>query len=183
MRYGTSIAPRAYSRNVSHAIGAALKQSGKATMKAAIRTLRHCIKKKKCDLPINVLIVGTTHNEMRDHISDAQTGRTIVLTYDKNKSNKGRSWYRGQKGCEPKLKQVGQQCDEYPFFKTEEGGPENRYLVSLRWVSGWQNMSVGGHFGFLARTMKKPKAHKDFAVITSNDLPTAAIPAGLKGNK
>lgn len=39
---------------------------------------------------------------------------------------------------------------------------------------------VGGHFGFLARKMK---SGDDFVVVTSDSLPTVALPMGGKKSK
>lgn len=168
---------RSFSSQITRAVGATLQYSGRATSKAAIRTVRQCIKKKKCDLGFNLLIVGGDNGDMLDHIRSAQTARTIMLTYVKNKKG-SRGWYRGKPSCQLSKKEVGQQCDEYPFFKTREGGPQNASMVSLRWVSGRQNMVVGGHFGFLARKMG-PRNNK-FVVVTAEELPTFALPAGGK---
>jgi RHS repeat-associated protein len=159
---------------ISRAVGATLQATGRATLKSAIRTLRYCIKKKKCDLGFNLLVVGNDNQDLVDHISSAQTASTVVLTYDKFKKGR-RGWYRGRGGCSLATKETGEQCDEYPFFKTREGGPENSYRVSLKWVSGRQNMSVGGHFGFMARNMKN---REKFVVVTTNELPTFALPLG-----
>ena len=159
---------------VNRAVGATLKQS--ASPKQALKLLRQCIKKKdKCNLEINLLIVGSDNDEMRRHIQHAQIAqyfRTVVLTYIK--SGKSRSgWYKSKQEC--KTKPTGTDCDEYPMRSTKEGG-STRYkagMVSLRGVSPSQNRSVGGHFGFLASRMKH---EEKFVVITSNTLPTVALP-------
>ncbi|MBK1872604.1 hypothetical protein FE848_05155 [Marinobacter sp. 1-3A] len=145
---------------ISRAVGATLQVGGRATTKTALTTLRRCIRKKnKCGLRINLLIVGYDNPDIRDHIRDAQTATTIVLTYKPNTSG-NRRWYatRGGRGGCKRPAPAGQDCDEYPFFKTKEGGPKNfPGRVSLRWVPLGQNRSVGAHFGFLSRSMKKTK--------------------------
>ncbi len=140
---------------ISRAVGASLQVSGRAATKTALRTLRQCIKKKnKCGLRINLLIIGYDNPTMVDHIRDAQTATTVVLTYVKNKKG-NRSWYRNKGAC--KLSgPPGYQCDEYPFFQTKENTVSTA-TVSLRWVPASENGSVGGHFGALAGTMKSPK--------------------------
>ena len=45
--------------------------------------------------------------------------------------------------------------------------------IFIRWVSTSQNMSVGGHFGFLASKMRP---NHNFVVVTSQSLPTFALP-------
>ncbi|WP_417538936.1 putative Ig domain-containing protein [Marinobacter sp.] len=165
---------------ISRAVGATLQVGGRATTKTALTTLRRCIRKNnKCGLRINLLIVGYDNPDIRDHIRDAQTATTIVLTYKPNTSG-NRRWYatRGGRGGCKRPAPAGQDCDEYPFFKTKEGGPKNfPGRVSLRWVPLGQNRSVGAHFGFLSRSMKKPK-NRDFVVITSDSLPSVALPMG-----
>lgn len=158
-----------------------MRVSGRAVTKNALRTLRQCIRKKnRCGLRFNLLIIGYDNPQIRDHIRDAQMPHTIVLTYQKNKPG-NRQWYRRMPEC--RLIKLGCQCDEYPMFKAREGGAANyrNQVVSLRQVPATENMSVGGHFGFLARSMSKPKADKDFVVITTDDLPTVALPLGKAG--
>ncbi len=104
-----------------------------------------------------------------------------VLSYQPNKSG-NRRWYVGKGGCGKPRPSTRHECDEYPFFKTREGGPRNfPILVSLDWVPRKENRSIGGHFGVLARTMKSPK-NRDFVVITSDSLPSVALPLG-RGNR
>ena len=109
------------------------------------------------------------------HIRHAQAiiPRSHVLRYF-DRPNKNRQWYLGRKGCELSKKPAGTSCDEYPMFKTIQGGPSaNR--VSLRWVNHIENVSVGAHFGFLSQKLKKSK-DKTFVVVPSFNLPTVAIP-------
>ena len=165
-----------FSSAISSAVGATLQVSGRVAGKVALRTLRQCIRKKnKCGLLVNILIVGYDNPDMKEHISDAQTATTVVLTYQSNKTG-NRRWYAaggGTPGCRQPTP-IGMQCDEYPFFKTKEGGAR-KPGVSTRWVPAGQNMSVGGHFGFLARNMKN---RDEFVVVTSDSLPTVALPIG-----
>jgi len=169
-----------FSSYISRAIGGTLQASGIASTKIALRELRKCIRKKnKCGLLVNILIVGYDNPDIKEHIQDAQTASTVVLTYKPNKKG-NRRWYAargGRGGCKrPGLPSYD--CDEYPFFKTKEGGPKNfPGTVSLRWVPAGQNRSVGAHFGFLARSMKKPR-NREFVVVTSSLLPTVALPIG-----
>lgn len=65
------------------------------------------------------------------------------------------SWYDGHPLCEGKL--VGQQCDEYPYMASEQGGPrsgaaptdppETWLGASLKKVDGDQNRREGGFLG------------------------------------
>jgi len=169
----TTTSVRSFSGALTQAVGGALRLGGQATSKLALRTLRRCIRKQnKCGLQFNLLIVGYDNRKMVDHIRSAQTARTVVLTYIKNKKG-NRQWYRNRGGC--KLPgPVGHQCDEYPMWKTRENKASTS-TVSLRWVPASENMSVGGHFGFLASRMK---TRDEFVVITSDSLPTVALPLG-----
>ena len=166
-----------YSGFITKAVGATLQASGRAvTQKTALRTLRKCIRKKnKCGLQFNLLIVGYDNPKARDHIRDSQIANTVVLTYDRDKTG-NRQWYRKEAEC--RVPRAGYQCDEYPFFKTEEGGPGKPW-VSLRMIPSRENSVVGGHFGFLAKSMNKSK-DKNFVVITSTSLPTVSLPIGKK---
>ena len=169
-----------FSFAISRAIGASLQATGRATSKAAIAKLRRCIRKaNKCGLNFNLLIVGYDNDEMLDHIRSAQTARTFILKYVRYKPG-NRRWYAtggGRGGCRGATPS-GKDCDEYPFFQTKQGGPRNAATVSLRWVDSGQNRSVGAHFGYLARFMTPPKKDKNFVVITSDDLPSVALPSG-----
>jgi RHS repeat-associated protein len=180
----SSMSVPAMSGAITQAVGGALRLGGQATGKIALRALRKCIRKQnKCGLRFNLLIVGYDNPNIREHIRDAQGPQTIVLTYQRNKSG-NRQWYRNRGECRSGLRKGDEQCDEYPFFKTKEGGPRNYPItVSIRWVPAKENMSVGGHFGFLAKHMNGSRSDKDFVVITSDSLPIAALPMGEKKGK
>jgi hypothetical protein len=167
---------------ISRAIGSTIQQTGKAVTKNALSLLRKCIRKKnKCGLDFNLLVVGYDNPDVRDHIRSAQTASTFVLSYKPNQTG-NRRWYaaRGGRGGCKRPGPPGHDCDEYPFFKTREGGPRNfPGTVSLQWVPSGQNRSVGAHFSYLARFMKKP-SKREFVVVTSNSLPSVALPMGKK---
>jgi hypothetical protein len=112
------------------------------------------------------------------HVRNAQAlfPRSHLLTY-LNRPKINRQWYLrggGLGGCKLSNKPAGHSCDEYPFFKTFEGGPNSLY-VSLKWVPAIENSTVGGHFGYLASKLKKSN-DKRFVVIPSASLPTIATP-------
>ena len=159
-----------------------LQTTGRAGGKAALRRLRRCIREAtKCALNANILIFGRDTPDMLAHVRDAQAfnPRSVVLTYDPKPRARNRQWYRGRGPCTlptPALKQ----CDEYPMFRTKQGGPENANFVSLRYVPGRQNAVMGGHFSFLTRNMKGRRAQRKFVVITSWNLPSLALPVGRK---
>ncbi len=165
-------------RAIGKTLSVGLMVSGRVFSKTALRELKRCVKnKKKCSLGANILLVGFNHPNMLDHIRDAQSTRprTFVLNYMPNKKREG-SWYLNKGDCALPKPSNSYQCDEYPMQRTREGGSRNwPQRVSLRWVPGSENMSVGGYFGVLAKGMKKSKKYR-FVVITTHSLPTAALP-------
>ena len=77
-------------------------------------------------------------------------------------------------GCKFATKGPLDSCDEYPFFKTKQGGAYKPW-VSTRWVPAIENSTVGGFFGVIAKVLNKSR-NKKFIVATSNSIPTAALP-------
>ncbi|MEX2475768.1 RHS repeat-associated core domain-containing protein [Marinobacter sp.] len=173
---GRAVGSSALRMFVNRAITTTIKQSGKLASHA-LKSVRACIRKKnKCGLRANLLIVGQDNPHMADHIRDAQMPHTIVLKYDKVKAG-NRKWYKTKPEC--RIPKAGYQCDEYPFFKTREGGPRGYPVsVSLRQVPAIENMSVGGHFGFLSSRMR---SGEEFIVVADRNIPlTVALPLGGK---
>ncbi len=177
-----AVSTPSFSGFITAGVRGAIQLGGRVGTRLAARTLKQCIKKKnKCKLGLNLLIVGYNHPDMLSHIRHAQSrGRPFRLTHDRNKGRNTR-WYArggGQRGCENSKKSAGEQCDEYPMWKTKEN-KGNTATVSLRWVDGDENQQVGGYFGVLAKGMIKNK-NPVFYVITTHALPTAALPLGKK---
>jgi hypothetical protein len=77
-----------------------------------------------------------------------------ALTYQnatQKESEEPRNWYGGLSPCIAPL-DPGNQCDEYPFWATEQGGGMSVPRPSLRQIDGDQNMLQGSHYsGFLTR--------------------------------
>jgi hypothetical protein len=76
--------------------------------------------------------------------------RWLLLNYESRaeKRAKGVSpkWYEGKGGCE-KPKPEGDSCDEYPFYSSEQGGPEAEVYPSIEWVNAIDNETQGRRYG------------------------------------
>jgi hypothetical protein len=70
----------------------------------------------------------------------------VRLNYEFGETKPGAGWQTcpGQ--------QPGQQCDEYPFFATLQGGPSAIPTPHLKAINGIQNMSQGGKYGAFSQT-------------------------------
>ncbi|PAR93775.1 putative Ig domain-containing protein [Vibrio cholerae] len=178
-----SISVPSYSGVLFKAVGATMQVSGRATSLAVVRQLIR--KQTKNRLPYSLLIVGFDSPDMIAHIRRAQSRipSSIMLDYDRGTGGTkgGRRWYSRNGGLPScgKPRPAGKSCDEYPMYKTLQGGHSkyNLGLVSLEWVSAVQNSYVGVHFGVLAGYINSRITRtKKFVVVTSHHLPTVAIP-------
>lgn len=70
----------------------------------------------------------------------------VKLNYEsvaaKKEKGEERGWYEGLGGCSG-ARPEGEQCDEYPFFATEQGGPGGKPTPNLEYInadtaSGWR---------------------------------------------
>lgn len=130
-----------------------------------------------------ILLVGADNPAAARHISDAQLGRgsnlvggTWVLNY---LPRKRRNWQAKEIECSSTKKLLAMhsfnttfvQCDEFPFYRTRQGGPENHpQRVSLRYIPRRENQSVGGMFGSLIR-FSKLRRNDEVLVIAGQDIP------------
>ncbi len=94
----------------------------------------------KCRPDFSIFVVGDSHDELRDHVADAQdSGSPSLVT-------RGAAFH--SRGWITKLRNAGVvctgegQCDEYPMAIHEEGGEYG--ITSLRSVNAFQNQSIGG---------------------------------------
>jgi len=107
--------------------------------------IRQCLKDSraggdKCRPNISIFVVGDSHNEIRDHVADAQgSGSPSVVT--RRATPHSRAWLKRLKRQGVACQGSGD-CDEYPMAIHEEGGEFG--LTSLRSVSSSQNRSIGG---------------------------------------
>lgn len=73
-----------------------------------------------------------------------------MLNYRARAAGGSTTWYAGEPACADK--QVGQACDEYPFFSTEQGGGSATPRPALKLIDGTQNSSQGSQYsGFLSK--------------------------------
>jgi RHS repeat-associated protein len=92
----------------------------------------------RCKANIPVIVHGGDIWDLTNHIFDAQmSGASPVLS--RKQPGWGRDWYRNKSECLGRGRI--QQCDEYPFNSTEQGGPSNN--VSLRLINGIHNQAGG----------------------------------------
>ena len=151
----------------------ALKVGGRQTSKLQLKLFRRCIRKQnRCGLEFNLLLIGYDSSKAAEHIRSVQRADTVVLTYEPRQRG-NRRWYAtdgGRGGCR-RPGPVGYECDEYPFFKTQEGGAY-KPGVSLRWIPAKDNRIAGAHFGVLAKQMER---NDEFVVITSDSLPSFSL--------
>lgn len=96
-----------------------------------------------------------------------------------NKESKvpNRKWYKsGPEQC-PGEATAGQQCDEFPFWATQEGGPGMTPPTSLEFIHGEDNEEQGRKYGNFA-TSCKLAIEPQFIVIApppSLEIPTAYL--------
>jgi RHS repeat-associated protein len=99
-----------------------------------------------CSIPV---FIWPRYTEVGQHIHDAQflLGKPMLLHYDgiNDHDKKRRRLTRTSPNCKPHLRQAGQECDEYPYASTWEGGKTNG--ASTRLVAGIDNSIHGGMLG------------------------------------
>jgi hypothetical protein len=86
-----------------------------------------------------------------------------------------RSWYAtypcmGEAG-------VGDQCDEYPFYASKQGGPpkEDKPQPRLQYVNGAQNELEGSQYSGFKSACKLTGTHRPFLVVPTLTSPTARL--------
>jgi hypothetical protein len=72
----------------------------------------------------------------------------VKLNYEASGAKDDRYWYTRTDYCENEPHERDEQCDEFPFFATEQGGPLARTPpVHLQYVDGIDNVRQGGKYG------------------------------------
>jgi hypothetical protein len=75
----------------------------------------------------------------------------VKLNYEYGRGKEAvqdRDWYKRLRPCTEDPPEVGDQCDEYPFWASEQGGPFARPLTPhLQWVNGIDNVRQGLRYG------------------------------------
>ncbi len=168
---------------LQRAVTAFIKKQGQNALKHARKLVRECLRKPdKCGLKVPTLIVGHDNFEAAEHIRRYQMKykRGFVLTY---KSRRRTNFQRGK--CVTGLfgpitpaMRTSLDCDEYPFFRSVQGGPRN--TVSFAYINRGHNRSSGAIFGALIRLAKlRTKNDKDFLVLAPTDAPVS-VPLPVK---
>jgi len=118
---------------------------------------RDSLSKSACDrMPI--FFTGADVNKATTH--DAQQiflhPEWVKLNYEYGAGKaavQDRDWYKREEPCTERPPEEGDQCDEYPFWASEQGGPLARPLTPhLQWVDGIDNTRQGSKYsGFISK--------------------------------
>lgn len=106
-------------------------------------------------LPIDVFYIGPDLWEVTWHdlgaIKDHPFVWEILVKADHPLTTTNRKWYNSYDQCSPDKYTANPtyECDEYPFFTTEEGGPAGgaNLGADLKMLDGWQNGTQGARLG------------------------------------
>ncbi len=88
----------------------------------------------------------------------------------------GRGWYSGKQECASRTSE--QDCDEYPFYSTVQGGGSAVPQPSLRPIARTDNRRQGGFYGAFSRRCLKSVPSSPFLVVTAprnSGIPTMSI--------
>lgn len=108
---------------------------------------------------------GADVPEATDHDIAAQTlvPAWAMLHYEEASSKLGsRTWYESQPACQNP--EPGQQCDEFPFWATLEGGGDADPLPSLQLIDGEDNERQGGLYGAFVAKCRLQTGHTFLSV-------------------
>jgi len=98
-----------------------------------------------------IFITGADVAEATEHDIEAIVGNPqwVKLNYEYGRGKEAyqnRNWYIGQGACRADPDE-GQQCDEYPFWASEQGGPAAFPTPSLRYIDARDNGLQGLRYG------------------------------------
>jgi hypothetical protein len=96
-----------------------------------------------------VFVTGSDVAEATNHDLEAIVGHPqwAMLNYEASGAKSGsRSWYQSVPPCNVSG-DAGQQCDEFPYWATEQGGPLAPITPSLKYIDGIDNTTQGGKYG------------------------------------
>ena len=122
-----------------------LKTCQRAVLRAGLET-DDCL-----DLPIFAsgdLDVPQPTQHDRDSLSIRP--QWVLLNYESGAGKPGAGWYSGSAQC-PNPRPTGQDCHEYPFFSTKQGGPNMLPLPRVKLVASGQNRAQGSLYSHFAR--------------------------------
>jgi len=108
---------------------------------------------------------GNDITEKTDHdlVAIARRPRWVQLNYMASAEQAGSpGWYGSADQCKPA--EPGKQCDEYPFYSSEQGGPNAAPPVDLMKIAEADNMYGGNRYSvFLSACKMKSLAQKQAA--------------------
>ena len=128
-----------------------------------------------------IFLPGSEVGKAAEHDAKAISAepKWVQLNYEsaaaKERKKESRAWYTEFGGC-PGTPEAGDQCDEYPFFASAEGGPPSvgKPMPSLEYVNGTQNELEGSQYsGFLAAC--RVEEGGAFLVVPQPELPTSRL--------
>jgi hypothetical protein len=96
-----------------------------------------------------VFVTGSDVDEATNHDLEAllRHPQWVKLNYEASGAKNGsRTWYNSVAPCDTPG-DVGQQCDEFPFWATEQGGPLALITPSLKYIDGDDNQYQGSRYG------------------------------------
>jgi len=96
-----------------------------------------------------VFVTGSDVTEATNHDLEAIVGHPqwAKLNYEQSSAKNGsRNWYDAVPPCDVSG-DAGQQCDEFPYWATEQGGPLAPITPSLKYIDGRDNTTQGGKYG------------------------------------
>lgn len=97
-----------------------------------------------------VFVTGSDVAEATDHDLEAIAGHPewVKLNYEAAgaKATSNRRWVYSVAPCDVTVP-AGEQCDEYPFWASEQGGPLASPTPHLRFIDATDNTSQGGLYG------------------------------------
>jgi len=101
---------------------------------------------------------------------------------DKEVKVPDRKWFVGQGGCAGE-RPIGQQCDEYPFYATQQGGPGQTPPTSLEFINAGDNEEQGSRYGaFVVSCKMAERSSTNYAFFAIPLPPSLEIPTTRLSN-
>jgi hypothetical protein len=129
--------------------GRDLTQAAAATIAAACLWNASRITNGRMDcVELPIFVTGSDVAEATQHDLEAIVGHPqwVKLNYEASGAKANRDWYQSQPACRVDH-DADEQCDEYPFFASEQGGPLALASPSLKYIDGDDNVLQGGRYG------------------------------------
>ncbi len=164
------------SRSLTELATAPERASSELSLGLAKVKVRQCAKggTAECNAGIPILLHGADLGELTRHISDALfAGKPSVLS--KRGVRHPDAWRASVPECKGRSRT--NQCDEYPFGISDQGGPGNYVLggVSLRLINGTDNSRGGNRlkrFFVECQVSSSDQFNKWFGVLAFSSVPT-----------